>query len=161
MVLLNREQIKTVIPQREPFLMIDEVIGLEPGRKCIARKHLTHEDFWVPGHFPGMPVTPAVMTIEMLAQTGAVCIGVVEEYKGRVAFFAKIDKAKFKRQLVPGDTVVLEVEMLKLRSNVGVGRARATVGGEIAVTAELTFAFPKPEKEKKSFFAKKDSSEKK
>ena len=161
MVLLNREQIKTVIPQREPFLMIDEVIGLEPGRKCIARKYLTQEDFWVPGHFPGMPVTPAVMTIEMLAQTGAVCIGVHEEYKGRVALFAKIDKAKFKRQLVPGDTVVLEMEMLKLRSSVGVGRARATVGGEIAVTAELTFAFARQEKEKKSLWGKKDSSEKK
>ena len=148
MVLLNREQIKTVIPQREPFLMIDEVIGLEPGRKCIAKKYLTQEDFWVPGHFPGMPVTPAVMTIEMLAQTGAVCIGVVEEYKGRVALFAKIDKAKFKRQLLPGDTVVLEMEMLKLRSSVGVGRAKATVGGEIAATAHLTFAFSAPEKDK-------------
>ncbi|MCL2856934.1 MAG: 3-hydroxyacyl-ACP dehydratase FabZ [Oscillospiraceae bacterium] len=161
MVLLNREQIKTVIPQREPFLLIDEVIGLEPGRKCIAKKYLTQEDFWVPGHFPGMPVTPAVMTIEMLAQTGAVCIGVHEEYKGRVALFAKIDKAKFKRQLVPGDVVVLEMEMLKLRSNVGVGRAKASVGGEVAVTADLTFAFGKPEREKKSIWAKKDSAEKK
>ena len=155
MVLLNREQIKTVIPQREPFLLIDEVIALEPGRKCIAKKYLTQDDFWVPGHFPGMPITPAVMTIEMLAQTGAVCIGVHEEYKGRVALFAKIDKAKFKRQLIPGDTVVLEVEMIKLRSSVGVGRARATVGGEIAVTADLTFAFSSPEKEKKSLLGKK------
>ena len=141
MVLLNREQIKTVIPQREPFLMIDEVIALEPGRKCIAKKYLTQDDFWVPGHFPGMPITPAVMTIEMLAQTGAVCIGTMDEYKGRVALFAKIDKAKFRRQLLPGDVVVLEVEMLKLRTSVGVGRARATVGGDLAVTADLTFAF--------------------
>ena len=141
MVLLNREQIKTIIPQREPFLLIDEVIALEPGRKCIAKKYLKDDDFWVPGHFPGMPVTPAVMTIEMLAQTGAVCIGTMEEYKGRVALFAKIDKAKFRRQLLPGDAVVLEVEMVKLRSNVGVGKARATVDGELAVTAELTFAF--------------------
>ena len=141
MVLLTKEQIKTIIPQREPFLMIDEVIALEPGRKCIARKYLVPEDFWVPGHFPGMPVTPAVMTIEMLAQTGAVCIGAMEEYKGKVALFAKIDKAKFRRQLVPGDVVILEIEMAKLRSNVGVGRARATAGGQLAVTAELTFAF--------------------
>jgi len=154
MVLLNREQIKTVIPQREPFLMIDEIIGLEPGRKCIAKKYLTHEDFWVPGHFPDMPVTPAVMAIEMLAQTGAVCIGVKEEYKGRVALFAKIDKAKFKRQLVPGDTVVLEVEVVKLRSSVGVGRAKAFVGNELAVSADLTFAFAKPEKEKKGLLEK-------
>ena len=141
MVLLNREQIKTVIPQREPFLLIDEVIALEPGRKCIAKKYLTQADFWVPGHFPGMPVTPAVMTIEMLAQTGAVCIGAMEQYKGRVALFAKIDKAKFRRQLVPGEVVVLEMEMVKLRNSVGVGRAKATVDGELAVTAELTFAF--------------------
>ena len=141
MVLLNREQIKTIIPQREPFLLIDEVIALEPGRKCIARKYLTQDDFWVPGHFPGMPVTPAVMTIEMLAQTGAVCIGTMEEYKGRVALFAKIDKAKFRRQLLPGEVVLLEVEMLKLRSSVGVGRAKAAVDGQLAVTADLTFAF--------------------
>ena len=166
MVLLNKEQIKTIIPQREPFLMIDEVIGLEPGRKCIAKKYLTHEDFWVPGHFPNMPVTPAVMTLEMLAQTGAVCIGVKEEYKGKVAFFAKIDKAKFKRQLVPGDTVVLEVEVIKLRSSVGIGRAKAFVGNELAVSADLTFAFPKPEKEKKSLpgkglFSKKVAQEEK
>jgi len=141
MVLLNREQIKDVIPQREPFLLIDEVIALEPGRKCIARKHLKEDDFWVPGHFPGMPVTPAVMTIEMLAQTGAVAIGTNEEYKGKTALFAKIDKAKFRKQLVPGDVVTLEVELVKLRSNVGVGKARATVDGDLAVTAELTFAF--------------------
>lgn len=147
MVLLDKEQIKTVIPQREPFLMIDEVIALEPGRKCIARKHLTQDDFWVPGHFPGMPITPAVMTIEMLAQAGAVCIGTMEEYKGKTALFAKIDKAKFRRQLVPGETVTLEVEMSKLRSSVGVGKARASVDGELAVTAELTFAFSPPGKD--------------
>jgi len=146
MVLLNREQIKAVIPQRDPFLLIDEVIALEPGRKCIARKYLTENDFWVPGHFPGMPVTPAVMTIEMLAQTGAVCIGAMEEYKGKVALFAKIDKAKFRRQLLPGEVVTLEVEIAKLRSSVGVGKARASVDGELAVTAELTFAFAPPDK---------------
>lgn len=148
MVLLNREQIKEIIPQREPFLMIDEVVGLEPGRKCIARKYLTEDDFWVPGHFPGMPVTPAVMTIEMLAQTGAVCIGSTEQYRGKVALFAKIDKAKFRRQLLPGDTVLLEMEIIKLRSTVGVGRAKAMAGGEVAVTAELTFALA-PDKGKR------------
>ncbi|MCL2579999.1 MAG: 3-hydroxyacyl-ACP dehydratase FabZ [Oscillospiraceae bacterium] len=141
MVLLNREQIKTIIPHREPFLLIDEVVALEPGKKCIARRHLTPDDFWVSGHFPGMPVTPAVMTIEMLAQTGAVCIGTMDQYKGKVALFAKIDKAKFRRQLVPGDVVTLEMEMVKLRSSVGVGKAKASVGDELAVTAELTFAF--------------------
>jgi len=147
-VLLNREQIKKIIPHREPFLLIDEVIALEPGHRCIARKYLTLEDFWVPGHFPDMPVTPAVITIEMLAQAGAVCIGTMEEHKGKVALFAKIDKAKFRRQLVPGDVVLLEVEMTKLRGSAGVGKVKAAVGGELAVTAELTFAFDKPGKDK-------------
>ena len=149
MVLLNQEQIKAILPHREPFLLIDEVIALEPGRKCIAKKYLTMEDYWVPGHFPNMPVTPAVITIEMLAQTGAVCIGTMEEHKGKIALFAKIDNGKFRRQLVPGDVVLLEVEMTKLRSTAGVGKAKAAVGGELAVTAELTFAFGNPDKDTK------------
>lgn len=143
MVLLNREQIKEIIPHREPMLLIDEVIALEPGKKCIARTYIQAEDFWFAGHFPEMPVTPGVLLIEMLAQTGAVCAGSLPENKGRVALFAKIDKAKFRRQVVPGDVLTLEVQMTKLKSNVGVGKATASVNGIEAVTAELTFAFQK------------------
>jgi len=143
LVLLNKEQIKEIIPHREPFLLIDEVVALEPGKKCIARKYITAEDWWFAGHFPEYPVTPGVLIVEMLAQTGAVCAGSLPENKGKVALFAKLDKAKFRRQVVPGDVVTLEVEIKKLKSMVGVGAATATVDGERAVTCELTFAFQK------------------
>lgn len=143
MVLLDKNQIKEIIPHREPFLLIDEVIALEPGKKCIARAYLKETDFWVEGHFPGYAVTPGVLMIEMLAQTGAVCVGTLPENKGKVAFFAKIDKAKFRRQVLPGETLTLEVEMIRLKTAVGVGKAHAHVDGETAVTAELTFAYQK------------------
>lgn len=143
MVLLNKEQIKDIIPHREPFLLIDEVIALDPGKKCVARTYIKEEDFWFQGHFPGNPVTPGVLMIEMLAQTGAVCAGSLPENKGKIALFARIEKAKFKRMVLPGDVLTLEVEMVKLKGPVGIGKAVATVEGEMAVTAELTFAFQK------------------
>lgn len=141
MVLLNREQIKEVIPHRDPFLLIDEVIALDPGKKCIARTYIREDAFWFAGHFPGKPVTPGVLMIEMLAQTGAVCAGSLPENQGKIALFARIDKAKFKRMVLPGDVLELEVQITKLRGPIGVGKAVATVDGEVAVTAELTFAF--------------------
>lgn len=143
MVLLNKDQIKDIIPHREPFLLIDEVIALEPGVKCIARTYIKEDDFWFKGHFPGNPATPGVLMIEMLAQTGAVCACSLPQNAGKVGLFAKIDNAKFKRMVLPGDVLTLEVEMVKLRSSVGVGKATATVDGELAVSAELTFMFQK------------------
>ena len=143
MVLLDKERIKEIIPHREPFLLIDEVIALEPGKKCIARTYLKEDDFWVPGHFPGYAVTPGVLMIEMLAQTGAVCVGSLPEYQGKTALFAKIDKAKFRRPVLPGEVLTLEVELVRLKAQAGVGRGYAHVDGQTAVTAELTFAFQK------------------
>ncbi|MDR2908934.1 MAG: 3-hydroxyacyl-ACP dehydratase FabZ [Oscillospiraceae bacterium] len=143
MVLLNKEEIMEVIPHREPFLLIDEVTALDPGKKCVAVKHLTSSDAWVPGHFPGYPVTPGVLMVEMLAQAGAVCVGVLPEHKGKTALLAKLDNAKFRRQVLPGETLTLEVEMVKLRAGIGVGRCRAAVGDEVALTCEITFAFQK------------------
>ena len=143
MVLLNREQIKSVIPHREPFLLIDEVVALEPGKKCIAKTYIKEDNFWFEGHFPSYPVTPGVLMIEMLAQTGAVCAGSMPENQGKIALFAKIDKAKFRRQVVPGDVLTLTVEMTKMKASIGVGKAVATVGDETAVSCELTFAFQK------------------
>lgn len=141
MVLLDKEQIKEIIPHRDPFLLIDEIVALEPGVKCTARTYIKEEDYWFKGHFPTYPVTPGVLIIEMLAQAGAVCVGSMEEHKGKIALFSKIEKAKFRRQVVPGDVLTLEIEMTKLRKILGVGKAVAKVGDEVACTAELTFMF--------------------
>jgi len=143
MVLLDREQIKELIPHREPFLLIDEIVALEPGKRCIAKTYIKEDDFWFRGHFPEHPVTPGVLIVEMLAQTGAVCAGSLPEHKGKIALFAKIDKAKFRRQVVPGDVLTLTVDLVKMKANMGIGKAEASVNGETAVTCELTFAFQK------------------
>ena len=140
---MDRTAIMELIPHRDPFLLIDEVLALEPGQSCTARKTMRPDDFWFRGHFPGHPVTPGVLMIEMLAQTGAVCAGSLERNKGKIAFFAKIDDAKFRRQVVPGDVLELRVEMIKMRSMLGVGKGIASVGGEAAVEATLTFMFEK------------------
>lgn len=139
-VLMNKEQIMEVIPHRDPFLLIDEVLEMEVGVKIKARKYIKEDDFWFKGHFPNYPVTPGVLMIEMLAQAGAVCMLSKPEYKGKIAFFGGIDKAKFRKQVVPGDVLDLEVEIIKVRGPVGTGKALATVDGKKAVSCEITFA---------------------
>lgn len=143
MPLLNREQIMEIIPHRDPFLLIDTVEEMVVGKSVVATKYIAPDSFWFVGHFPDHPVTPGVLTIEMLAQAGAVCVLSMPENKGKIAFFAKIDGAKFRRPVLPGDTVRLAVEMTKLRGSFGVGTARATVDGELAAQAEITFALGK------------------
>ncbi|GHU54303.1 3-hydroxyacyl-[acyl-carrier-protein] dehydratase FabZ [Clostridia bacterium] len=137
---LNREQIKEIIPHRDPFLLIDEIIELEIGIKAKAIKYIKSDDFWFQGHFPNYPVTPGVLMVEMLAQTGAVVMLSKEENKGKLAFFAGIDDVKFKRQVVPGDVLVLETTINKQRGSIGIGTGIATVNGELAVSAEIKFA---------------------
>ena len=139
-VLLNQEQIKEIIPHRDPFLLIDEVLSMEIGQKITARTYITEADFWFPGHCPQKPVTPGVLMIEMLAQAGAVCILSQPEFKGKIALFAGIDKAKFRRQVVPGDVLDLEVEIISQRGPVGIGKAVASVDGKKAVSCEIKFA---------------------
>lgn len=139
-VLLNKEQIKEIIPHRDPFLLIDEINEMEVGKRVVATKYIREDDFWFKGHFPDYPVTPGVLMIEMLAQAGAVAMLSLPENKGKLGLFAGIDGAKFKRQVVPGDTLRLEVEIIKVRGPIGVGKAIATVDGQKAVSAEITFA---------------------
>ncbi len=132
--------IKKIIPHREPFLFLDEIILLEPGKKVVAKKTVTNEEFWVKGHFPNFAVCPGVISIEMLAQAGAVCILAVPENKGKIALFGGIDKARFKRQIFPGEEVLLTVDIIKQIGAIGIGKAVAKVGEETAVLAQITFA---------------------
>ena len=147
---LNKEEIMEIIPHRDPFLLIDEIVELEPGVRAVGKKYLRPDEFWFAGHFPQEPVQPGVLTIEMLAQTGAVCSLSLPENKGRIAYFASIDKAKFRNKAVPGDTLTLEVEVIKVRGPLAVCKAVATVDGRKIVTAELTSMLgdaPAPAKE--------------
>lgn len=138
MALLNQEQIKEIIPHREPFLLIDEIEELEPGVRAVGKKYLRPEESWFAGHFPGQPVQPGVLTIEMLAQTGAVCALSVPENKGKIAFFAGIDKARFRGVARPGDTLTLEVEVTKTVHGISFCKGTASVDGKKVVTAEFS-----------------------
>ena len=138
--MLNKNEIKQIIPQREPFLMIDEVEEYVPGESAIAYKHVSEDEWYFKGHFPGNPIMPGVLITESLAQTGAIAILSLEANKGRNALFAGIDKMRFKKQVVPGDVLKLEVKIIKRKGPIGVGEAIATVDGKLAAKGELTFA---------------------
>ena len=140
MSVLNTQQIMDILPHRSPFLLIDTVEELEPGVKCVAKKNVTMNEPYFMGHFPGNPVMPGVLIIEALAQTGAVAILCQDEWKGKTAYFAGINNAKFKQKVVPGDTLELTTEIIKVKGRIGVGKAVARVNGKVACMAELTFA---------------------
>ncbi|NLK70580.1 MAG: 3-hydroxyacyl-ACP dehydratase FabZ [Clostridiales bacterium] len=139
-IILNQEQIKEIIPHRDPFLLIDEVVEMELGKRIVARKHIKADDFWFKGHFPDYPVVPGVLMIEMLAQAGAVAMLSMEEHKGKIGFLAGVNNAKFRRQVVPGDTLLLEAEIIKVKGPIGIAKAVASVDGQKAVSAEISFA---------------------
>jgi 3-hydroxyacyl-[acyl-carrier-protein] dehydratase len=138
--MLDREAIKAIIPHREPFLLIDRIEYYEPGVKAAGELDVTEEMFWVPGHFPGRPVMPGVLVIEACAQVGAVVMLSMPENAGKIALFGGVDKVRFKRQVVPGDTLRLETEITKSRGHIGFGSGRAWVGDELAFSGELMFA---------------------
>ncbi len=137
---LNIEQIKEILPHRYPLLLVDRITELEPGVRAVGRKCVSANEEFFNGHFPTKPVMPGVLIIEALAQTGAVAILSEPEYKGKIVLFGGIKKARFKRQVVPGDVLTLSCTLTSRRGPVGFGEAVATVDGEVAVTAELTFA---------------------
>jgi len=138
--MLDVDAIKTIIPHRYPFLLIDRVEEHEPGLRAVAYKNVTANEPFFQGHFPDYPVMPGVLIVEALAQAGAVAMLSLEENQGRLAFFAGIDKVRFKRQVRPGDTLRLEVEITKSRAGIGFGTATATVGDELVCSGELMFA---------------------
>lgn len=135
---LGKSEIEAILPHRDPFLLLDEVVELEPGARVVARKTVTEAD--CAGHFPGNPIMPGVKMVEALAQAGAVAVLSEEENRGRLALFAGIDDVRFKRIVRPGDVLVLECDLETVRGPIGKGKARATVGGELAVRGTLTFA---------------------
>ena len=138
--MLNKEEIEKIIPQRDPFLMIDEVEEYIPGESATAYKNVDESEWYFKGHFPGNPIMPGVLITESLAQTGAVAILSMEENKGKNALFGGIDKMKFKKMVVPGDRLKLEVKIIKRKGPIGVGEAIATVDNEIVAKGELKFA---------------------
>ena len=140
MSVYNTQEIMEILPHRHPFLLIDTIEELEPGVRAVGRKNVTFNEPYFAGHFPGNPVMPGVLIMEALAQTGAVAILSLPEHRGKTAYFAGIDKAKFKQMVRPGDTLELETTIIRSEGPVGVGEAIATVNGKLAAKAELTFA---------------------
>ncbi len=140
---LDRAAIEAILPHREPFLLIDEVLELEPGERVVARKRVREDEWYLRGHFPGRPVMPGVLIVEAMAQTGAVAVLSEEGNRGRLALFAGIDDTRFKRIVEPGDELELQCTLEQVRGPVGKGKARATVDGQLAARGTLTFAVEK------------------
>ena len=137
--MLDINEIKKIIPHRYPFLLIDKIIEMEEGKSAVGIKNVTFNEYFFQGHFEQEPVMPGVLIIEALAQVGAVALLSQEEYKGKTAYFGGINKAKFKKKVVPGDTLTLKIEISKIKGPVGIGIAVAEVDGKKVAQAELTF----------------------
>lgn len=138
--MLDIQQIKDIIPHRYPFLLVDKVTEIEVGKRVVGYKNVTINEPFFQGHFPEYPVMPGVLIVEALAQVGAIAMLNMEENKGKIGFLAGIDKCRFKRQVVPGDELKLEVEILRLKGPIGKGKGIATVDGELACEVEIMFA---------------------
>jgi 3-hydroxyacyl-[acyl-carrier-protein] dehydratase len=134
----GRDVIEELIPHRPPFLLVDEILELEPGKRVVGRRRIREDDWWFAGHFPERPVMPGVLTVEAIAQTGAVAVLADEANRGKLPFFAGIDDCRFKRVVEPGDTLTLECTFVRVRGPLAKGEGRALVGDELAAEAVLT-----------------------
>ena len=134
----GRDVIEQLIPHRPPFLLVDEILELEPGKRVVGRREIRADDWWFPGHFPERPVMPGVLTVEAIAQAGAVAVLADEANRGKIPLFAGIDNCRFKRVVEPGDVLLLECEFVRVRGPIAKGEGRASVDGETAVEAMLT-----------------------
>lgn len=136
---LDIKQIMEIIPHRQPFLLIDRVTDMEPGKWIKGYKNISYNEPYFAGHFPTEPVMPGVLQLEALAQLGAVAVLCQEENKGKTAYFAGVNSAKFKQKVVPGDKLELECEIIKVKGPLGIGAVKATVDGKLACKAEISF----------------------
>lgn len=137
--MLNTKQIMEILPHRAPFLLVDRIDELEPGKRAVGCKAVTYNEPFFAGHFPQEPVMPGVLVCEALAQVGAVALLSCEEYNGKLVFFGGIDKARFRQKVVPGDVLRLETELIKIKGPVGVAKAVACKDGKVCTEATLTF----------------------
>lgn len=144
--IMNLDDIKAIIPHREPFILVDEVLEMD-NEHIVALKHVRADEYYFKGHFPEMPVMPGVLIVESMAQAGAIVALSKEENKGKIAFFAGIDKVRFKKSVFPGDTMRMEVKLTSQRGPIGFGEGKAYVDGKLCVSAQIMFAIGDAQKE--------------
>ena len=137
---MDTEAIKEILPHRHPFLLVDRILELEPGKRVVGLKAVSGNEPFFQGHFPGKAIMPGVLLIEVMAQVGGVMMLTVPEHRGKLAYIASIEKAKFRRPVLPGDVLISEVELLKVRGDMGRVRCTARVSGQVVAEAEIMFA---------------------
>lgn len=144
--MLTNKEIREILPHRYPFLLVDKIIELEPGKRAVGIKNVSANEPFFQGHFPEYPIMPGVLIVEALAQTAGIAVAVLDENKGKMGVFASIDSMKIKNQVLPGDVLNLEAEILLSKMGITKAKVKATVDGKIAAEGEIKFALIKAEK---------------